>query len=244
MLLVFASRHDEAARALVRRWSGANAALFTAADLSTPGWRYDVGDPRGSTAGIGGSETRAANITGVLVRLPAISEEELSHIDPAERSYVAQEMTAFLMAWLSTLPCRVLNRPDPPTLTSPVWSPEKWVLVAHQERVAVTPVRTSVPVLAPGPSNFPLPQKETETSSAVVTVVGGRCLGNVDRSLLAGAVRLARRTGSDLLSLRFNGREAGSQLVAADPWANIADPLVADALLELFETGCRRRSSR
>ena len=65
---------------------------------------------------------------------------DLTHIVPADREYVAQEMNAFLLSWLATLPCPVLNRPDPGHDGSLHWLPVQWVRLATRLGVPVLPV--------------------------------------------------------------------------------------------------------
>ena len=77
--------------------------------------------PEEAAAVIGGQVLPVADITGVLTRLPAVQPEDLAHIATADRDYVASEMTAFLIAFVSALPCRVLDRPSAGALSGPAW---------------------------------------------------------------------------------------------------------------------------
>src|SRR5512138_3330212 len=119
MILVIAQRRDAAARDLVARWGPRRARLLTAADLASPGWEVHTDDPLGSTAVVQGEPVAAAEISGVLTRLPAVTDRELPMLVQEDRAYAAAEMTAFLVYWLSTLACPVLNRPVAPSLCGP-----------------------------------------------------------------------------------------------------------------------------
>ena len=132
MFIVIASRHDLIARDLVARWMAYDAVLLTCEDLSVVGWRHYPGAPEASTARVGGREVRMGHIAGVLTRLPYISDAELSHIVTDDRAYVAAEMMAFLVSWLSQLTCPVLNRPTPSCLVGPYWRQAQWVYIAAQ----------------------------------------------------------------------------------------------------------------
>jgi hypothetical protein len=91
MLVVIASKHDEAARSLVAQWAEHDSALLTCADLSVNGWRdYPLGSDR-SLAVAGGRALLVTEIAGVLTLLPYVDEAEVSQIDPADRPYVAAE---------------------------------------------------------------------------------------------------------------------------------------------------------
>src|SRR5262245_2467532 len=156
--MIVASRSDEAARILTHRWRALGAVLVTSSDLSAVGWRDHVGRHAGATAGIDGRVVSTDDITGVLTRLAAVEERELTHIVPDDRAYVAQEMTAFLVSWLSGLSCPMLNRPTPGCLAGPPWRRERWIHEAARLHIPVIPVRRGVsPGLsaAPEPSSVP-----------------------------------------------------------------------------------------
>ncbi len=126
MLVVVASRHDASARNLVSRWASHDAVLLTSADLSVAGWRHYIGAQGALTAVAGGRVVNVAEITGVLTRLPSVVEAELPHIVSDDRSYVAMEMTAFLLSWLSSFTCPVINHPRPGCLIGPNWREAQW----------------------------------------------------------------------------------------------------------------------
>lgn len=227
MIVVVASRHDRAAATLVARWGADAAVLLTAEDLSVSGWRQYVAAAGTPAAVIGGREMALAEIIGVVTRLPSVSELDLLYIVPADRAYVAAEMTAFLLTWLSGLPCPVVNRPTPTCLSGPYWRPEQWAYVAAQVGMRVQPVHRRVtPAVDVGP---------TVTDGRVVIVVGERCLGDADATLQAQARRLARTAGADLLAVRFNGAGPDATFVSADPWPDLTADATAEALREFME---------
>ena len=236
MLLVVAGRHDGVAKALVDRWAGHGAALLTADDLSAAGWRHPLGGAQRATAATavaGGRVVAGHAITGVLTRRPYVAEQELGHIVPADRAYVAAEMTAFLLSWLSGLACPVLNRPTASCLAGPNWWPEQWVHLAARLGMPVRPVRRHVALGAGGAVAAAGPQPIT------VTVVGDRCFGPVDAALAAQARRLAGAAGAEMLAVRFSGGEAGADFLGADPWPDVAAPAIADAVLDYLRAGGR-----
>jgi hypothetical protein len=220
VIIVIASRYDEVAAALAARW---DAALLTPVDLSATGWRYYVAAPELGTAVGGGQRVPNSEIAGVLTRLPVVYEQELDHVDAEDRAYVACEMKAFLLAWLSALRCPVLNRPSPECLCGPAWRTEWWVGLAARLGIPVQPLRRDstvgfVPDCAP--------------SGAVVTVVGERCFGSVDSSVAEHARRLASAAAVDLLEVRFTGPDYGSRFVQANLCPDLSTPEVADAVLD------------
>lgn len=222
MLIIVANRQDEAAMWLAERWKPHGAALLTSADLSTRGWRFHLPSSGKSTAVIGGQQVAAGTITGVLTRMPCVYEQELNHIIPGDRSYVASEMTSFLLAWLSSLDCPVLNGPVPNCLAGPNWRNEQWVHLAVQLGIPVRPVHRKVPCGS---------DDSSQQASCEVIVVHDRCFGGASPTLFARARSLAKTAGVDLLAVHFTGPGPESQLVGASVWPDLTSPELADAVL-------------
>jgi hypothetical protein len=223
MLVVLAHSRDEQARVLVGQWASEGARLLTARDLSLPGWQHRVGGAGPEYAVVGGSRVEVAAIEGVVTRIPCITEAEMTHVMPEERGYVASEMNAFLISWLSRLPCPVLNRPSASSLMGPSLGLEKWLALA---------VRCGLPLAAAPGSASP---KQLPAQQVSVTVVGRRWFGQVETAVGEGAVRLAATAGVELLTARFNG----PAFVSAELSINVGEPWVAAALLERFKGQAR-----
>jgi hypothetical protein len=231
MLVVVASRYDKAAEALVGSWAGQGASLLTCEDLSVVGWRHHLTSSKDSTAVVGGQVVGVEQIVGVLTRIPCVFEQELLQIVPADRSYVAAEMNAFLISWLSRLKCPVLNRPTPTYLLGPNWRPQQWLYAAAQLGIPVHPMRRYIALsgdVCPKPPEMP---------PVTVTVVGDRIFGSVDQALATQARRLADAAKVDLLAVHFSGSESGADFLGADLWPDISSPNVADAILEYLSGG-------
>ena len=141
MIIILASRFDKFAKDLISKWKEHDdALLLTSEDLSRSGWRYWPNNPEQSVAVISDKEIAVKEITGVLTRLPYIYEQELTHIVASDRQYVADEMMAFLVSWLSTLRCPVLNYPSVFCLTGPNWRHEKWLHTAAKIGIPIRPI--------------------------------------------------------------------------------------------------------
>ena len=216
MLVILASPRDVAARALANRWTARDAMLLTPADLSTAGWCFDPAAPGGGSAVIAGQRTRVQDIRGVVTCLPAVLPGDLPHIVPSDRAYVAEEMTAFLLAWLSALACPVVNRPVSPFLAGPNWRPLQW---AH----AAVRVGIRLPSHAASASGI-----------QTVVAVAGRCLGVVNQPIERSIVELAAKAETTLLAVHLRAAEGGTVFAGADPWPDPSQPEVADALLSYF----------
>jgi hypothetical protein len=228
MIVIVANRWDQTPKAVASRWGEPNVAVLTAQDLSVAGWRQHLNGMDGGTAVVDRKLVAQKEIAGVLTLMPCVYEQELVEIAPEDRSYVATEMTAFLLFWLSRLQfqCPVLNRPTPTCLSGPHWRREQWVHAAAQAGIPVQPLhRHAAP---PGSAA----QEETIPDSTTVTVVGKCIFGKADPDLQRQARYLADLAGVELLAVRFSGPERGARFVSADSFPNLSDDALADAVLD------------
>lgn len=229
MLVIVASAWDEVARALARRWGHVRASLLTPLDLSRSGWRWRPDSVTRQSAVVQREVIDPAIIDGVLTRLPRVSDVELPHIVAQDREYVAAEMHAFLFAWLSGLPCLVLNRPTAFCLAGPSWRHEQWIHFAAQVGLSVEPARRraalGAPVLGCGAAR---------DNVVSITIVGNRHIGSSDPILVGQARQLAVAAGVDLVTISFSKSRGCVNFIGANLWPNIDDPVVADLLLDVF----------
>lgn len=228
MFLILAGQQDESARSLASRWLPHGANLLTPEDLSICGWRHHSHPAREDIAVINRRAVATREINGVLIRLPWVSEQELMHIVPHDRAYVASEMTAFLLSWLDGLNCPLLNRPTSTCLSGPGWRTEQWIQLAAQLGIPVCPVRRHAR------RHQDVPNGAAQHPHDTLTVVGSRCLGACGDMRTVHARRLAAAAGVDLLVTRFTSGEREPRLLSADVWPDVASADVADAILEYF----------
>lgn len=228
MIVVIAKQHDAGAGALAQRWAGANACLLTVEDMSLAGWRYWIQEPRDGVVVANGRRVAVKKIRGVLVRLPRVTEGDLPHIAPADRTYVAAEMTAMLAAWLSQLSCPVLNRPTPVCLLGPAWTPEHWTFTAARLGIPVQPVRRHCALDADAALISP------NLHSVTVTVVAHRCFGASDQTMADHARVLAQAANVDLLSVEFSQPPTALRFERASIWPALAKDDVIDAVLDFL----------
>jgi hypothetical protein len=210
MIVIVANGGDAAAASLAAHW-GAKSAILTPEDLSASGWRQSLGHIK--DGGLNDSvvvQQRVIpqrEITGVLTRLPAVHAADLPDIDPEDRDYVAAEMTAFLLFWLSRLRCPVINRPTAMSLSGPLWRPEQWVHAAAVLGIAVSAVRRH------SRAEW---QRAVPPSARAVNVIGGRCFGEAHPNLVSSARRLAEAAGVALLSVVFSSPDADATFIGAE----------------------------
>jgi hypothetical protein len=234
MIVIVANRWNQTPKAVVSRWAPREARVLTSQDLSVTGWRQSSGGLDCDIAVVEGKLVLQKEVTGVLTLLPCVFEEELVDIAPAERRYVAAEMTAFLLFWLSRFKCPVLNRPTPTCLSGPYWRREKWVSVAAQAGIPVELVhRHAAP---PGSSA----ERELLPGPAIVTVIGRRIFGEVEPALRRQAQCIADLAGVELLAVHFSGPERGARFVSADVFPKLSEDRLADAVLDHLQGGLAR----
>jgi hypothetical protein len=216
----------------VERSSSRGACLLTPDDLSLAGWRHHLGESNKSTAVVAGRSMATRDISGVLTRVPWVVEQDLDYIVSADRTYVAEEMTAFLRFWLWGLKCPILNRPSSNSLSGPWWRHEQWVHTAARLGIPITTTRRQAVFSRLQPDRGHPP-----SDSCTVTIIGQQYVGSVHQALAKQARSLADAAGVDLLAVQFSGPEPGSAFVRANPWPNIGSDDVADAILAYLDGG-------
>lgn len=219
-LLVLASAWDAPARAFAQ---AADAALATPRDLSREGWTFRLDAPAAATLVAGGEVLRVADIGCVLTRLSGISEADLPHIAEEDRSYVAAEMSAFLLSLLTSLPLRVVNRPAVQCLCGPYASDAGWRRRAASLGLATAPLRQDARLDR---------MERPEADGATVAVVGGATFGAVDPVQAAAAATLARDAGADLLTVAFDPA-ARHAVLRASPHVDLQDQAISEAVVDL-----------
>lgn len=224
MILVLANQDDAVARSLVDQWADYDARLVVPQDLSVVGWRYRSGSLGGSRAMVEGAPVPIEDVHAVLVRAPCVMNADLRHIQAADRDYVATEMTSFLLAWLTSLDCPVINRPTPYCLQGPAFRTEQWIHLAARAGVPVTTVRRTT-AKAGAPHQF---------GSTVVTVVGDESIGATTDALDDYARRIARAADASVLNTYFTGPPEAPVFTGADVWVDLEDPVINDAVLSLL----------
>jgi hypothetical protein len=223
VIVVVASGVDHEARLLVDEFPGGRAALLTPRDLSRPGWELGSASPRSWLSVVGGERIRAPDIEGVVTFLPCVLPNELVHIVEADREYVAAEMTAFLLYWLSGLPCRVLNRPTPGCLAGPSWRLERWCLLAAGIGIETVPCARSTR------SALQAPQ---DADCVTASLVGGAVVGSEDKRVRSSLRRLAAAASVDLLTATFLREPGKLRLAGALATADASVPAVRRALVD------------
>jgi hypothetical protein len=178
---------------------------------------------------IDGERVFPNEIDGVITRLPWVLPCDLPDIQACEQEYVAAEINAFLLAWLTSLDCPLLNRPSAQCLSGQGWRSQQWVSKAHELGIPARAVHQSISLPArPAVA-------ETELQHAVtLTVVGNTVVGTGNAVLERYARRLAAAANAELLSVRFDSAARDATLLEASLWPDLSDPGVGEAIWNHF----------
>jgi hypothetical protein len=248
MLVILAYSHDRAAYALAERWraAGEDAGVLTCADLSRRGWLHRPGYPDAGRAVVDDRIVPTAEIRAVVVRMPAVAEAEVMHVHEQDRTYAVAEMQAFLLAWLTSLQCPVINRPTTCNLGGPIWHVSEWVMRARRLGVAVRPVAwrsSSSDAFVEMPRRLDASLRFVDIVGPRAFLVGGRAPGPADDAFAAAALMLARDAGVEVMRAYFDRTSDGAPVfVEAGLWVDLDAASIADALTEycLGVVGARR----
>lgn len=236
MVLVVANADDTVASAFVRRYARQGVRLLRPCDLSRSGWRYESGDhAKPSQLVVAGRVCRETQLAGVIMRLASVAPTDLPHIEPADRAYVAQEMQAFLLAWLHMIPCPVVNRPTPVCLAGEWWSPQTWI---HKACRLGIPVARSEWYVGRGRCTKAIRPVREHPHAASITVVGSQIIGNAVPRVVQYATRLAQATELDLVTVRFSSPSNDARFLDASLWPNLADRTIAAAVMRHVMRQC------
>ena len=182
-----------------------------------------------------GESLPVASIRGVVSLLPTVYPGELPHIVADEREYIAGEMMAFLVAWLTCLPCPMVNPPTPLCLVGPRFYHEQWLAAAVQAGLSIIRSERSAASFT-GVSAVRATKQVPKYTRAKVTIayVGDRTIvvdGEADEAMLAGVARLATLTRAGLLTATFESNDGQLLFAGAVPMVDVSRADVANALL-------------
>ena len=174
---------------------------------ASPSTLCDPGFER-SELTVAGRRIGVRELTGVVSLVPAVLPGLLTFYDEGEREYQAAELHAWLSFFLSSLPCRVVNRPTAISLTGPALSALSWMRLACTAGIATAP-------LALGSRDIRPVLRGPVAGGADVVCVGGRIVSPSDSLAEDTTLRLAESVGVAYLRAWFDedGRLLGATSV-------------------------------
>ena len=226
MILIIASELDAVAMDTASRWPGVGALVLTPRDLCTRGWRVELGAFEESQIVAGGNAYPVRDVSGVVTLLPYVMDYELFTIEESERKYVASEITAFLFYFLSRLECPVLNRPTAHCLAGPSWRPGQWSAVCRQVGFRTNPAGREWDSRSP--------TSEPANISTSVSVVGGKCVDEVEADTRLSAVKLARLARVEFITVRLQGDGEQKSMHSIELVPDLRDPVILKAVHSHF----------
>lgn len=176
MIVVIGSRHDRVAVSLAEGWP--DASLLSAEDLTSVGWVWTE-DSGAQQWVVGGQTIDDRAVTGVFIRRSTVLPEELTHIHPDDRAYLAAETQAFLIAMLGATRANVVNPVGDGALGDELVRPEQWMSAAAAAGLSLRQLRL-----------LSRDRLEHQPIQCKVEVVGRRAFGDAPTSWRSSAVEL------------------------------------------------------
>lgn len=155
-----------------------------------------------------GATVRAAELSGVVNRMTAVPQAHLARAAPVDRSYAVGELHAFMLGWLATLPCPLLNPPAPEALSGP-WHCEMAARhFAVQAGLACAPVTLALDdALDPSPA-----RAGTDTHVVLDGQVVGALLPAAQREAM---IQFAQLWGARMVQIETRPHDGARHFVAA-----------------------------
>lgn len=161
-----------------------------------PSTLHDPGFER-SELTVSGARIRVGELRGVVNLVPAVPPELLTFYAEEEREYQAGELHAWLSFFLSSLRCRVVNRPTPVSLTGPALTALSWTRISRAAGIAAAPLTAES-------SDVRAALREPMPDGDDVVCVGGRVVSPAGSPSEAAALRLAEAAGVVYLRAWFD----------------------------------------
>lgn len=170
-------------------------------------WEHRLGGER-DTVTIELSDGRViegGRIRGALNRLIAIPSSLVERAVPTDREYATQELYAFFLSWLASLPGRILNPPTPQGLSGCWLERSEWLVLAASAGLDPGSHRWS------SNGNRAGSTPSADARRRTILVIGDRALGppGVPTTVVAGCGRLARSLHLTILGVEFLVGEDG-----------------------------------
>jgi hypothetical protein len=215
MWLVISNSGDSSA---LWAWAGLQKRGLTPIELITTEslmtslrWVHCLGEEGVSTRFqlMDGRHFDADEVQGTLNRMLYVPVENLLLIQPADRPYVAQELTSLFLSWLYSMPGPMVNRPTPQGLCGHWRHISEWVCLAARAGLPTLSYRQSAndtnlglnSLTSLSPPGWPI-------QSAIL--FNGSVFGAAfPLDIQAGCLRLLQAAGTELLGIEFARMPSG-----------------------------------
>lgn len=175
-----------------------------------------------------GLDVRSTEVQGVLNRLLAAPADSTLVARPSDRDYAQQELMAFFMSWLETLPGPVLNPPTAQGLSGAWRHPSEWNCLAAEAGLPTSPYALSSRTVLEVP-HVPVGR---------VIVVDGVVVGSVPEATREGCRRLAALARTPLLGIDFEPESGTFAGATPQPELRHGSAPLLDALARALAPTC------
>ncbi|MBV9366478.1 MAG: hypothetical protein JO286_14785 [Solirubrobacterales bacterium] len=195
-------------------------------------WRHAVGRS-GTSVTLrlpDGNEVSSAELRGVVNRLVTAPLVLLDAVEPEDRDYATNELTAFTASWLHALAPTVINAPTPHGLVGRWRLPLEWRVLGRRSGLRTPDLHLTC--TAPGDV-----LSESDQPSTTLLAIDGHVFDQRASSSVQRAVaRFSAMAETRVLGLRFEGEDPsanGWSLLDATPYPDLT--LAGDAGVEALE---------
>ena len=173
------------------------------------------------------------DVRGTLNCITHVPPDSLGLIHPADREYVHQEHSSFLLSWLNALPQPIINRPTPWGLSGRWRHVSEWIYLAAKAGLPVPYYRLSGRDLG-DPTSGTTRAVSPGTPVTTLIVLGDAVLGApAPPDIQAGCRRLTDLADTALLGVEFvAGPDGGWLFVGATAQPDLR--LGGEALLNML----------
>jgi hypothetical protein len=192
------------------RSQGLTVAIITGADLATAErWEHRIGQAGAvfELALADGRRFSSRDIGGVLNRLAYLPAAWIQRVGGSDRDYAMQEMYAFYLSWLHSLPGPLLNPPTPQGLCGNWRHPSVWAVLAGR---AGLPTPTYHQSSDDDPEACWTPATVLAPMTVFVVVEQVLAPPGLPEHLRAPCCRLATAAGAPLLGIDFTLSATGA----------------------------------
>ncbi|MDJ0869957.1 MAG: hypothetical protein QNK03_27945 [Myxococcota bacterium] len=208
MFLILSERTDESAFWTYHRLLERGVAPIewvTPEALAYARWIHRVGRGTSSVEVVlaDGRRLRGDEVRGTLNRLLFVPRDQLALVQPSDREYVAQELSALYASWLYSLPDPVLNRGSGQCLSGRIRHISEWIWLASRCGLPVPEYRFAGD--APLEDfNLHATVPHLASPSRALVVLDGMVFGSpVPKEIAGGCQALARRSQLRILGVEF-----------------------------------------
>jgi hypothetical protein len=150
-----------------------------------------------------GTSIGSGDLCGVLNRIEYVPSGNLLLIQPLDRDYVLEELSAYFLSWLYALPGPMLNRPSPQGLSGQWRHASEWLCLAARAGLPAATYRQSSHDLSQGTSTATSVAPPGTPVRTILVVDGQLAGGPAPAHIVEGCLRLGALAKTELLGAEF-----------------------------------------